>query len=154
MPKLGELVRFHSPDHQSGLPELSTTQNKQLQNKISYIISKRDTNLQPHQQVNISTNLLEKISTLHLQNNSKILQTKRGKNNPHHMFVLPKNTKDPSKLNLDKVVQDPNVIGSKVAVGTYETLWNQSCGSKEKDEALLSKIKKTEYNLYKSENRN
>lgn len=70
------------------------------------------------------------------------------------MFVLPKNTKDPSKLNLEKVVQDPNIASSKVAVGTYETLWNQSCGSKEKDEALLSRIKKTEYNLYKSENRN
>lgn len=70
------------------------------------------------------------------------------------MFVLPKNTKDPSKLNLDKVVQEPGHISAKVAVGTYDTLWTQSCGSKEKDEALLDKIKKTQYNLFKMETRN
>ena len=85
---------------------------------LNYIVNKRDQGTDSA--VNISPNLLEKISTLHLQNNSKIIMTKRGKNNPHHMFVKPVNSRDPAKQKLERVYTDPKMPESSVAIGTYD----------------------------------
>jgi len=119
---------------------------------LNYIVNKREqTTDQP---INISPNLLEKISTLHLQNNSKIIMTKRGKNNPHHMFIKPSNTRDPSKQKLERVYTNPKMPESSVAIGTYDICKYQSIGSAEVDDKLLQKIKNTEYDLVKMEDRN
>ena len=47
---------------------------------------------------------LNNSTTLHLINTQTVLQTKRGKNNPSHVFVKPKYTRDPTKKQLDRVI--------------------------------------------------
>ena len=97
---------------------------------------------------------MEKIQRLQIANNSKIIKTKRGQNNPHHMFVKPKCTRDPAKQKLERIFVDPLLLRQGVPVGTYDPDRLTCIGNKDTDQALLEKIRNTEFNLYKMETEN
>ena len=78
--------------------------------------------------------------------NSKIIQTKRGKLNPDHMFVKPKFTRDPAKQNLERCVFNNDSI---VPPGTYDIEYVNAIGSQEFEEARLKKLKNYQYNAFK-----
>ena len=57
-------------------------------------------NTQSHSQLKLRKNMqsvLSNASKLHLINDKTILDTKRGKNNPSHVFMKPRCTQDPSR---------------------------------------------------------
>ena len=91
-------------------------------------------------------------------NNSTILQTKRGKNNPDHMFVRPKNTKNPSKFNLERLMIDDGSTKSQVPPpGTYNSHLINTMGKPAKDEEYLKKLKSqmgSNYSMMKIEDKN
>lgn len=103
------------------------------------------------------SSILNNINKLHLINDKTILETKRGKNNPSHVFMKPRCTQDPTRQKLDRVIQAQAMPNSNVAVGTYDTDRYQTMGRAEagaKLEEIVRKKKGTEFSMLKLEDGN
>lgn len=82
-----------------------------------------------------------------MQNNSAIQHSRRGKNNPQHMFVLPQFTRDPKKRLLQRVIADSQEQ-FEASPGSYDVRHYKSITSKELDEKLLQRAMSNKYNAY------
>lgn len=68
-----------------------------------------------------------------------VVQTKRGKNNPNHMFIKPYFDTNPGRM-----ISEPDTAAG-VAVGTYDTQYIKSMSSKEQADLQLKQSQRIKY---------